>query len=278
MTKEDILQLVTKEGYTALHYAAGSAGDSDGDIDIPSRVALLKRLLQDDAVDVNVADDTPPGAGATALICSVKMLGELDICKVLVEHKININAVENVGDGSGHFLTALHYALVKHPEIAEYLLECGASPLVEGTNPPALNWAVLHNSSCIGMLMEKASAIDPQFINVTDVDGKSVLHVAVECGNVDAIKIIVGAPNLKIDAVNKEGDSALHIAIAKCNVEIIEILLSNGVDLFVKNKAGVCAINMAIEGGSDMLPAALMLIGKLNINIIEGRSLLEVRE
>jgi len=112
---------VTKEGYSALHYAAGSAGDSDGDIDVPSRVALLERLLMDDAVDINVADIHPPGAGANAMICSIKMLGELEICKVLVENKIDVDAIEDVGDGSDQMLTALHFALVKHSEIAEYV-------------------------------------------------------------------------------------------------------------------------------------------------------------
>ena len=164
VSKTDILQLVTKEGFTALHYAAGAAGDSDGDVDIPSRVELLKRLLSDSSVDVDVADDTPPGAGANALICSIKMLGELDICKVLVENKINVDQVEDVGEGSGLFLTALHYALEKtqHIAIAEYLLDVGASPLVREADPPAINYAVQNMSGALGMLMEKASAIDPQ--------------------------------------------------------------------------------------------------------------------
>lgn len=120
MDKKEILQLVTKDGFTALHYAAGAAGDSDGDIDMPSRVALLEKLLQDDAVDVNVADVHPPGAGATALHCTIKMIGGLELVEVLFKHGIDVNAVEDVGDGSGHMLTALHYALKsKHVEIAE---------------------------------------------------------------------------------------------------------------------------------------------------------------
>jgi len=278
VTKSDILQLVTKEGYTALHYSAGSAGDSDGDIDIPSRVALLERLLMDDAVNINVADDTPPGAGANSLICSIKMLGEIDICKVLVDHKIDIDAVEDVGDGSGLYLTALHYAVQKHNDIAEYLLECGASPLVAKTNPPALNWAVQHNSTVIGQLMEKASAIDPQFINVVDDKKQTSLHVAAECGNIEALKIIVNAPNLDIDAVNGDGNNALHIGINKCNVDAVEILLSNGADIFAKNGQGVSAVNMSIEGGPETLPAALLLIKKLNIDIIEKTNLLELVE
>lgn len=74
--KKEILQLITKDGYTALHYAAGAAGDSDGDLDTASRVSLLKRLLLDDAVDINVCDVHPPGAGATALHCSIKVSWE----------------------------------------------------------------------------------------------------------------------------------------------------------------------------------------------------------
>ena len=255
--KKEILQLVTNDGFTALHYAAGAAGDSDGDLDIPSRVSLLKRLLADDAVDINVADINPPGAGATALHCTINMLGELDIVKVLVANGIDLNALEDVGDNSGFFFSALHYALKrKKNDICEYLLEEGAAPILSGCNPPILNWAVECGvgEELIGLLMLKASGLDPQFVNITDSNGKSCLHIGVECGNAVAVAVILNAPNVVVDAKDAAGRTALHCAILKNDAESVKLLLAKGASVHEVDGDGVSTLELAVDNvGSETL-------------------------
>jgi ankyrin repeat protein/adenylate kinase family enzyme len=254
--KREILTLVTKSGYTALHYAAGAAGDSDGDIDIESRVSLLEKLLNDDAVDVNVADVHPPGAGATALHCSIKMLGEVELVKVLVKHGIDVNALEDVGNGSGYKLTALHYALkARKVEIAEYLLDNGASPNLVEARPPLLLYAVEHNcgKDALGMVMLKSSAVDPQFVNVRDVQtGCSALHLAVQTANLESLDLLLNAPNVDVNIADNDGRTALHEAIRRNDSEAVKLLLAFGADVRTLDGDGLSCLEACVDSvGSE---------------------------
>ena len=247
--KREILQLVTKEGFTALHYAAGAAGDSDGDLGIESRVSLLEKLLKDDAVDVNVADVHPPGAGATALHCSIKMIGSLELVKVLLREKIKVDALEDVGDGSDYHLTALHYALKsKHVEIAEYLLENGASTQCVGANPPLLTWVVEQgNKEGLELVMLKSSEVDGQFVNVKDGEGRTALHLAVGSGNLEFLELLLNAPNVDVGIKDGRGATALHDAVKRGDGECVKLLLKYGAGVRDVDGDGFSVLECCVE-------------------------------
>ncbi|EAY18311.1 ankyrin repeat protein, putative [Trichomonas vaginalis G3] len=78
-----------------------------------------------------------------------------------------------------------------------------------------------------------------------NLNGCSMLHQAIEKGNIRLVKYLVSVGANK-DVKNYIGITPLHIAIEKGNFEIVKYLISNGVDKEAKDIFGASPIHKAI--------------------------------
>jgi hypothetical protein len=73
------------------------------------------------------------------------------------------------------------------------------------------------------------------FLNFQDQNGNSLLHFAVQIGDLECVKILL-ENKIDVNLQNKEGKTAIIIAVENDNCEIMLRLLGNGADLEKKSK------------------------------------------
>lgn len=66
-------------------------------------------------------------------------------------------------------------------------------------------------------------------VNVRNENGHTLLAIAAEIGNIDAVSTLIF--NYNVDINDKESDSALILSAMNDKKEVVELLLSQGVDL-----------------------------------------------
>ncbi|KAL4217242.1 hypothetical protein ACF0H5_023693 [Mactra antiquata] len=88
-------------------------------------------------------------------------------------------------------------------------------------------------------------------VNVTDDNGNTALHLAVDEGNTEVVKKLIETGRCIVDAMNNKGETALMKAAFYDYVEMVRSLLKDGsASPDVKNKAGQTALLIAIREGS----------------------------
>lgn len=104
-------------------------------------------------------------------------------------------------------------------------------------------------------LLEK----DPKMINLKTASGMSILHEAVNTGEISIIKELIDM-GMDVNDSNMYGWTAFHIASANGDIEIIELLINNGAGLDILTIDGNTPYNLASEMGQG--GAAEILLSK----------------
>ncbi len=65
------------------------------------------------------------------------------------------------------------------------------------------------------------------WINFRDNKGNSIMHIAVQKGNVDVLQLLLSTKDMFIDMKNNEQKTPFVIAIENKNWDIVKILLPN---------------------------------------------------
>lgn len=112
------------------------------------------------------------------------------------------------------------------------------------------------NSASIKELLAKAA--DAGF--KSDWSGYTPLHVAAECGRVEAAKVIVSA-GVKVDAIDSSGCTPLMCASALGRTAVAALLLSNGANVNAADKRGYTALHWACEEGRPEIVKLLISKG-----------------
>ena len=102
-------------------------------------------------------------------------------------------------------------------------------------------------------------------VNASDNRGATALHLSVVTGHLEAVKLLVNAPELDVNAQDGSGDTALHEAVAAappaangCN-SITEILCSlDGLDLTRVNVKGFNVLHYAAVKGNAYVVDAIL--------------------
>ncbi|KAH9504838.1 hypothetical protein Btru_062072 [Bulinus truncatus] len=86
-------------------------------------------------------------------------------------------------------------------------------------------------------------------LTARDAKGNTALHFAVFRGSLDLIELLL-ANSVEVNAVNNDGNTALHISCqsqdrAVLGCEIIKKLLESGIDVWIKNKFKLTALDLA---------------------------------
>lgn len=228
------LRLTGNEKWTHLHLAADS-GHKD----------IVLYLLQAHPQIISIEAKTEEGATA---LHRAAYQGHLTVVNDLLLHQANIHAETK------QRATPLHLAALSgHLDVVDILLQSSAllnAKTSDGLTPLAL-------AAQYGRLnvVEKLLSLNADALSKNKHD--TILHRATMSGNVEVIKKIINkiktqfanTPRIQqaLNAGDKEGDTPLIWAVQGQNADALETLLQEGADLYLANKAGNTAFDIAVE-------------------------------
>ncbi|PAF43129.1 hypothetical protein BKH40_07340 [Helicobacter sp. 11S02629-2] len=153
--------------------------------------------------------------------------------------------------------TPLMAAIYNHDnEIAFLLLDAGASV---NSQDDMLNSPFLYAGAEGNLDFVKKALKHGANFGIYNRFGGTALIPASEKGHLDIVKLLVNTPNFPKDHVNNLGWSALLEAVilgngGKVHTEIVKALVEGGVDVNIKDKDGVSALQHAkAKNYSDMV-------------------------
>merc|ERR1712212_844698 len=84
-------------------------------------------------------------------------------------------------------------------------------------------------------------------VNVKTIMGYCPLHHAVECENIEALKLLLQTPNLDVNQTNDLGSSAVHFAVKYSN-EALKLLLNvPNIDVNIVEAIEQSAVSLAVD-------------------------------
>jgi len=196
------------------------------------------KLLLDHKVNVN---EPCYSTGATALSYAASK-GDVELTRLLLDAKANVHATSKEGRS-----VLLFAALKGHTDAIALLLdakadvhaadEAGRTALMEAVNSG--------RAEAVGLLLDaKADA------NARDEDGDTPLVLAASNGHSDVVKVLVGAGRqVDIDCEDKDGDTPLILAASKGDSDVVRMLLEAGANVNKTNLAAEAAIILAARKG-----------------------------
>ncbi|BDI33620.1 hypothetical protein CCAX7_56710 [Capsulimonas corticalis] len=193
----------------AFWYAAGSSS--------VSTIALM--------LERGVPVDSRYAKGMTPLMRAAGQ-GRDDICRLLLAHGADVNAVDSIG------ATALH-ASHKHSACMRLLLEAGADiQRIQGAGPSLLGISARHGTAeCVSLLIEAGVSV-----NRRSQAEWSPLMRAATFGKTDIVRLLIdaGADLEGVSEIDEEGYggwTALQIAITKSHANVVQVLLDAGANI-----------------------------------------------
>ncbi|WP_395463624.1 ankyrin repeat domain-containing protein [Wolbachia endosymbiont of Cantharis cryptica] len=208
---------------------------------------------------------------------------QLEIAKLLIKNGANVNAkTQNHGKDD---LTPMHFAVFANmPEFIELLASHGAlineRESTERYTP--LHFAALYgNKSIIQALIDKGQDIED-----VDNNGRTALFLATwQCteakddSRVEVIKYLIN--ELKADITKKDNNNktVLFPAANNCPGEVVKLIIEQYIESFElksfithKNKAGMDALDIALNSGNEKAIEVLRSYGADIENKIDGES------
>jgi ankyrin repeat protein len=234
-------------------------------------LALYRRLRTDDSRDTlcfkikGLKSQDEPDFPTTILIETVA-LKHLPIAKSLLQHGAKVNEVDALG------MTALYTAacqgnLPMAKLLISHLANIGLGILVDGYT--ALHIAVYKNhGDMVEYLLEAGGDL-----NAKDWFGRSLLHIASECGHVQIARCLLnyGADinSCKINASVRESffslehtlATPLHVAAKHKQIGIIKLLHKHQIDLNAIDCHGQTALHYAVKQGHYIVVRQLVQYG-----------------
>ena len=220
----------TKDGFTALHFAArhlprsADAEEKEGRSDARSSSRLIVRSLLQAHINysckpTNVAARTSHGITPLHMACS---RGNLPAVEELIEFdKTCVNETDK------YAYTPLHEACFQgNTKIVQVLLDRGAD--VTACSRPDFE-TPLHVACKEGHIDVIKELLKPghgeaSLVSARDHRGNTPLHLAVESGVFEAVKVLL-VLNADPDAADTHGIHPVHLAAAQGHTSIAELLL-----------------------------------------------------
>ncbi|XP_073246127.1 transient receptor potential cation channel subfamily A member 1-like [Porites lutea] len=189
--------------------------------------------------------------------------GNLEITKLLVNHGAKIERED--GDGLTPLLRA---SLGGHVPVISYLLDQGAQlyPTTNTCTSSPLMCAVKRSQhDAVKFFLARGFPM-----NLTDMNWRTVLHVAVACADIETVDLILasGGDNL-LENKDQYGKTVVHYAAARCNVDIINRLIVVGADVRAKDNDERIPLHLAAESGVVCVVRALVSVCPESVNDID---------
>lgn len=213
-----------------------SFGNSSLHIVMPKdkRLEMFKLLLSN-VSSCNIKDSF----GETPLHIATRLKYGMDVIKLLVEKGANIEEKNKRGE------TPLFIAVFgEQTELIQYLVSIGANihrTNLEGDAPLTLSFSKSFATF--------ASLLNEKNIYSKDIDGNSILHIAIKKDTKkEIVEYIIEKSNL-INAHDIDENTPLHLAVDLNNVKLGTSLIEKGADIFCQNIKGYTPFTLAVELG-----------------------------
>ncbi|UCC43339.1 MAG: ankyrin repeat domain-containing protein [Candidatus Zixiibacteriota bacterium] len=169
--------------------------------------------------------------------------------------------LENGADidfGIPDYPPVLHLLWSGHQEVAEHLLEKGAS--IPGAESQYGVVTAIHaiKTGCVPYA-EKAlgKVIDPSYVSE---GGSNLLHFAASGTTVELVEKLIGF-GVSLKKKNIYGLTPLHNAVMQGNTEIVRLSINKGADINSRTADGRSAYNIALEEENDEIVQCLLSSG-----------------
>ncbi|XP_062572963.1 uncharacterized protein LOC134234938 [Saccostrea cucullata] len=168
--------------------------------------------------------------------------GNVQIVKLLIEKKMDINALQGGGE------TILHQCCRSGKmEMCEYLVNHFPDLLeIRDTK----GWTVLH-SACRGGNVEIVSFLIQKGVdlNALSNDGETILHRACLNGKFEVcVYLVDNYPHL-LDVKDKFSNTVLHAAAWRSNVQIVKLLIEKKMDVYALQGSGETILHQCCRSG-----------------------------
>ena len=221
------------DGVTALHVAAQGG-----------HLEMVNLLLQA-GVDVAHLDDS----SRSALVLAVEgNYGEVASALVQGGSDPNTPYVDDDGDSHNLLFDAI---MVENEDFALLLIEKGADIYHKDDKQVTTLLQASHRgqSAIVKALLEKNSKGD--FVDEASEDGITPLTAASSEGNVDSVKLLIGA-KANVDAKDKDQTNPLMAAAARGHLDVVTALLEAGASVNEQNSDGHTALMFAYNGKNQV--------------------------
>lgn len=213
-----------KDGLTLLLYAIEK-----------NCVSCCSYLLNNKCVDIYLKDQKE---NENALMKSIKVGNDMiDISRILIERKIDINEKNNRGETSLHIACSNNY--VKGVQL---LIRNKASiDILDNEMNTPLMTSIKRNSEDVAMFLIDNGAN----INIKDKNMKTVLHMCALEHSVNLANYILSTGKFNLeDCLDRDGNSPLHIAASENIESMCNLFVNHGFDPSQKNNKGETYLNV----------------------------------
>ena len=165
--------------------------------------------------------------------------GDADLCKMLVEHGVPLDAVDEDGR------TALATSLSVDPAVCQVMIDAGAQLDVanDAGYSPLLSACEEGQSEFVKMLLDAGAQL-----RVAD-NGFTALMLAAQGGHVEAVRHLLDCQGVDVDEQGANACTALHQAATNKRADVVKLLLQHGADKALRDNDGDTAVDCAIIGG-----------------------------
>ena len=184
---------------------------------------VIFKLLLDAGADFNIKAGNNEDEAKTVLMLAVKR-GQVDIVRLLIDAGADVNAQGEIQYTRGKMgtlskigrmrrLVEQETGVKQKPKSSQHLF----FSLFEGNDPPSP--VLIQNKIEIAKILLDAGIN----LDVTDINGSSMLHVAVEKNKIEITELLLSA-GANVNAQDKDGRTARDIAVENKFDEIITLL------------------------------------------------------
>ncbi|MCB0332832.1 MAG: ankyrin repeat domain-containing protein [Bdellovibrionales bacterium] len=230
---------------------------------------LYDAVLFGDATQVSSllsggADPNVKQNGMSALVFAAQS-GSLEIVKLLVEAKADVNSTDMLGR------TALMQAVAaQQAPLIEYLLSVKADANIKAKDGSTALISATRDGYVEGV---KILALGGADLNIGDVDGNAPVHIALDYNNREILQVLASA---KAD-LNKSNlmHTPITYAIEQSDVELVKFLLDMGASPNSKPNNGEAPLIQAVDS-PEILGVLINAKADLNVKNRYGESALIV--
>ncbi len=221
-----------------------------------------KMLIADNPSILNGWTKTSSWPSYVPLLNSLAETGKIDGVKLLLEHNVDVNLGNKVGE------TPLHVAAINgHTQIARLLVEHGADVSARRdycnwrsgncvpTDTPLHEAAKRGHRQIASLLIEYGADV-----NAKDVTGETPLYNAAEEGQAKVVRFLI-EHGANVNVKTTFDYTPLYIAAMRGQAPTVELLIEGGADINVRGHSDNTPLHMAVNMGHALEVKLLTLHG-----------------